>query len=163
MTDARWFEVEADVADSVDHFAMAKQLFDVGGFDRPGRDGYAARMAFMHAMQSGHTSLEKALIRVLDMLGEARPTGESWHEDLVARVSAQTDDRPPILGVEVADAADETRRFRHVAVRSYSRFSPAKAAPAAAAAAVLASRLTNEFERFKAEIDPPEPTRLAPG
>ncbi len=163
MSDARWFEVEADAADAAAHFAMAKELFDLGGFDRPGRDGYVARMAFMHAMQAGHTSLERALVRVLDMLGEDRPTGDSWHEDLIRRVSSATLGRTPILTGDIVEAADETRRFRHVAMRSYNRFSPTKARPAAESAAVLAGRIGAEFKRFRDAIDPPTASVPGPG
>ena len=83
MTDARWFEVDEDIAAAIQHFAMSADLFAAGDFDGDGIDAYRARMALMHAMQSGHTSLESALVRILDLLGEEAPSGRDWHADLI--------------------------------------------------------------------------------
>lgn len=85
MSDARWTEIDDDVAAAAEHFGRAVELFAVGGFKRDGLDGYTARMAFMHAMQSGHTSLESALVRILGLLNEEAPSGREWHADLVRR------------------------------------------------------------------------------
>jgi hypothetical protein len=38
-------------------------------------DKYGFEMGFMHAMQSGQTSMEAALLRILDLCGEEAPTG----------------------------------------------------------------------------------------
>ena len=58
MSDARWFEVEADIDAAIRHFRQSVELYRKGGFDAPGLDGYQAEMALMHALQSAHTSLE---------------------------------------------------------------------------------------------------------
>jgi hypothetical protein len=42
MSDARWFDVEADMRSAVRHFERGIELFEKGGFDRPGLDGYQA-------------------------------------------------------------------------------------------------------------------------
>jgi len=104
-------------------------------------------------MQAGHTSLETALLRVLDMRGEQRPTGDSWHMDLIRRAASATVARPAILTAETAKAADRTRRFRHVAVRTYDQFEPDDAAGAVRAAAHLAETLSDELARFKIITD----------
>ena len=122
MSDARWFEVGADVADATGHFARSVSLYGLGGFEGDGLDAYRARMAFMHAMQSGHTSLETGLVRILDLMGEEAPTGRDRHADLLKRVARAMKDRPLILPPDVAQAAPETRRFRHVAMRGYGGF-----------------------------------------
>jgi hypothetical protein len=57
VNDDRWIEIEDDFASSARHFYNAVELFKRGGFDAPGIAGYSAGMAFMHAMQTGHTSL----------------------------------------------------------------------------------------------------------
>jgi hypothetical protein len=57
VSDARWIEVDSDVDAASEHFRLARQLFDRAEFNEPGLTGYAARMAFMHAVQSGHTSI----------------------------------------------------------------------------------------------------------
>lgn len=79
MTDARWTEVEDDLDSACRHFGKAAELFDEGGFDLGGLAGYRQDMALQHSMQSAHTSLESALGRILDILGEERPTGDRWH------------------------------------------------------------------------------------
>ena len=154
MSDARWFEVEADLAASVEHFGRSVTLHDLGGFDGGGLDAYRARMALMHAMQSRHTSLEAALVRILDLLHEDVPTGRDWHADLLRRVSHALMDRPAILPPSLAQAANETRRFRHVAMRSYGDFDPARAQPAIAAAALIAHGLAAAVLAFRRQIDP---------
>ena len=59
MSDARWIEIEGDFETACTHFAGAVRLFDAGGFEGEAEStSYKASMALMHAMQSGHTSLE---------------------------------------------------------------------------------------------------------
>lgn len=77
-------------------------------------DRYSFQMGFMHAMQSGHTSMEMALLRILDICGEEAPTGLRWHADLIARVTHAVGNRQAILGTEAAVAANETRQFRSI-------------------------------------------------
>jgi hypothetical protein len=72
VSDARWFEVYADIEAAIDHFQKSIMLHQKGGFDAPGIDGYQAEMALMHALQSAHTSLESGLLRILEILGEER-------------------------------------------------------------------------------------------
>jgi hypothetical protein len=154
MSDARWIEIERDAAAAAGHFARAAALNDLGGFEAPGLDGYRAQMAFLHAMQSGHTSLENCLLRILEMLGEEAPTGSNWHADLIQRVSAaRPDARPAVLTGAVATAADETRRFRAVATRGYDNFDPGRSAPAVAAARVLAQELPGALTLFRNSLD----------
>jgi len=70
MSDARWFEIDQAVAVSVRHFTGAKRLFDRLPGIAPEIDRYGFEMGFMHAMQSGQTSLETALLRILDLCEE---------------------------------------------------------------------------------------------
>jgi hypothetical protein len=154
MSDARWIEIEADAKAANDHFCRAVALFELGGFDADDIRGYQARMAFMHAMQAGHTSLERCLIRILEMLDEERPAGESWHADLISRVSApRSDVRPAILSGAVSTAADETRRFRAVATRGYDTFEPSRSMMAVDAARLLAAELLPTLLKFRRDID----------
>ena len=153
MSDERWIEIERDVASAVTHFARAGQIAADPTFAAGDLAGYTAQMAFMHAMQSGHTSLENALTRILRLLGEALPTGESWHADLIQRVGVALTDRPAILPPDLAEAADETRQFRNRAVRSYDNFRPDRAKPAIEAAALLAAGLSSAISAFREVID----------
>ena len=156
MSDARWFEVDADTAAAIEHFSQSVRLFTLGGFDGESLDAYRARMAFMHAVQSGHTSLEAALVRILDLLGEDAPTGRDWHADLLKRVAHDIPGRPAILPQDVAKAANETRRFRNVAMRSYGGFDPVLARPAVMAADLIAQHLQDAVTAFRGQMDPPQ-------
>jgi hypothetical protein len=156
VTDGRWFDVDADIRAAADHFQRAVALHDQGGFDLPDLNGYKAQMALMHSLQSGHTSLEGALLRILEMLGEERPVGDNWHVDLIRRAAAPMPrSRPVILSESLAMAADETRRFRHIATHNYDNFPIEAAAPTIEAAKQLADGLAAEIATFQGIIDPP--------
>lgn len=45
MSDARWFEVDEDVAAATRHFGMSVDLFAAGGFDGDDIDAYRAGWA----------------------------------------------------------------------------------------------------------------------
>jgi hypothetical protein len=153
MSDKRWIEIDRDVASAVTHFSRAVRIADDVAFRADDLAGYTVQMAFMHAMQSGHTSLENALTRILRLQGEELPSGESWQADLIHRVSVALQDRPAILPPELAEAADETRQFRNRAVRTYDNFSPDRASPAIQAADRLAQGLTAAVTAFRQAID----------
>ncbi len=154
MSDARWFEVDQDVAAGMLHFRRSAELYAANGFEREGLEGYRAQMAFMHAMQSGHISVEAALVRILDMLGEERPTGSDCHATLIGRLSASSSGRPALLDAVLAAALQETRRFRHVAMRSYGQLRPEAARPAVQAAGIVVGQLQDAVQEFRAVIDP---------
>ena len=126
----------------------------------PGLDGYQAEMALMHALQSAYTSLEGALLRILEMLGEEKPVGENWHAALIKRVAAALPgQRPAILGERLAGAADEARRFRHRATQNYDSFQVQEATRTIGAAEMLANELRAEILIFRKIIDPPKDER----
>jgi hypothetical protein len=157
VRDARWLEVDSDVGSAVSHFERSAALFRKGGFEQPALEGYQASMALMHALQSGHTSLEGGLLRILEMLHEERPVGDDWHMALIRRVAtALPDRRPAILSSALAEAADETRRFRHRAVHNYDSFRVAEIGQTIRAAETIAARLKTEVRTFRDAIDPPE-------
>jgi hypothetical protein len=74
VSDARWQDVETDTSAAATHFARAVQIYRAGGLQDDSMDGYTRRMAFMHAMHAGHTSVEKVLLRILEMQGGETPT-----------------------------------------------------------------------------------------
>jgi hypothetical protein len=153
VKDDRWLEIEEDFNGASHHFRLAVQLFKRGGFAEEGIEGYAAGMAFMHSMQAGHTSLENGLKRILVIVNEDLPSGESWHADLINRASKKTQKRPAILSKVTSNFADETRRFRNVAVRSYDSFLPQYADVSVSAAESLSINLLPELKAFQALID----------
>ncbi len=154
MSDARWFEVDTAVAAAVRHFTWAQSFYARIEGANAVEDRHLVEMAFMHAMQSGHTSLENALLRILDLCAEAAPTGATWHADLIRRAASAMAGRPAILGGAVVAAADLTRRFRNVAVHAYDTFDHTKAGEVVEGAGVLASLLSSEIARFRVAIDP---------
>ena len=117
VSDGRWSDIEADTAAAVDHFSRAIQIYRGPGLQDDSMDGYVRRMAFMHAMLAGHTSLESTLLRILQIQGEEAPSGGQWHADLIQRAGRATGNRPAILPAVLARATDRTRKFRHVAIR----------------------------------------------
>lgn len=151
MSDARWIEIESAIASSVRHFRGA---LTIHGNAEPDAIDYSTEMAFLHAMQSGHTSLESALVRILGLFQEQVPAGAEWHADLIARAGKRVGERPPILSPELRKAADETRRFRHIAVRAYDAFEWYRASAAVASAALLSERLIDTVSAFRLETDP---------
>ncbi len=153
MSGERWIEVDRDIAAACRHFAAAVAIHSEDDLMAEGMAGYKTQMSLMHAMQAGHTSLENALLRVLDLIGEEPPQDRTWHADLIRRVGMEVPGRPAVLPPEIAAAADETRRFRNVAVRAYDDFVEDRARPAVAAAAVLAERLGPTIAAFRRIID----------
>jgi hypothetical protein len=154
VSDTRWFEIEADIAAAVRHFGRAAAIVATRPQEEESLASYKTEMAFMHAMQAGHTSFEKALLRILDMLAEDRPVGDQWHADLIARVAAAMPHRPAILPGDVVGAAHETRKFRHRVVHAYDDFDWLRARGAITAAAQLSELLPETMRAFRQAIDP---------
>lgn len=151
MSDARWLEIDTAVASAVRHFSGAVSIYPTLA---TAADRYVAEMAFLHAMLAGQTSLEAALLRILDLFQEQPPTGRRWHADLIARAARPLDERPAILTGAVAAAADETRRFRSIATHAYDNFDETRAAKAVDGAAILASLLAAQIDLFRSTTDP---------
>lgn len=155
MTNGRWVEVEDDVAAACRHLACAVEIFRTQDLTGADLSSYTAAMGFLHAMQAGYTALESALARILRLLDEAPPSGPDWHADLLKRAARAIPSlRPAILSPELMVLADEARRFRHVAMKSYDSFIPENATRAVAAADRLAATLPDEIARFRQTIDP---------
>jgi hypothetical protein len=117
-------------------------------------DKYGFEMGFMHAMQSGQTSMEAALLRILALCGEEAPSGLRWHTDLINRAASALGERQAILGPDAARAAHETRQFRRIAAHAYDSFERTRAVTAVESAALLIELLPAEIARFRQAIDP---------
>jgi len=129
MSDARWQDIESDIASSAEHFSNAIRIYREPGLHADSSDGYMRRMAFMHAMYAGHTSMERALLRTLEIQREEAPSGRQWRADLIARVASDVGDRPAVLSAALVKAADRTRKFRHITAHTYDTFDPDDAIP----------------------------------
>jgi hypothetical protein len=154
MSDARWFDIEADAAAAVNHFSRASQIYRQAGLRDDTMDGYTRRMAFMHAMHAGHTSMEKVLLRLLEIQGEEAPTGGQWRADLIHRAARATNDRPAMLPPDLEHATDRTRKFRHFAAHAYDTFDPDDADPAVRAAEEVAAGFVGAIAAYRQLIDP---------
>ena len=108
----------------------------------------------MHAMQSGHSSLESAFVRILHLFRENPPDGPNGHADLINRVGRAVGSRPSVIAPELVKAANETRQFRHVAVRAHDDFDLDRAERAVGFAALLAERLTEAIISLPRATDP---------
>ena len=154
MSDDRWLEIDSGIAAAVSHFASAVGICRLPGLHDDSMTGYIQRMAFMHAMQSGYTSLETSLIRIMEARGEDTPSGRQWHADLIQRAGRPTNTRPPILPESLLPKIDRAREFRRVAAHAYDNFDPDDAEPAVRAAEKIAAELTDAIAAFRTATDP---------
>ena len=64
---------------------------------------------------------ENLMRRVAKRLGETLPSGEAWHQQLLAQFSRDVPDlRPALFSPNTAAMLDEFRRFRHVTHHLYA-------------------------------------------
>lgn len=144
------------------HFDMAIRLFDAGGFERAGIEGYRSSTGFLFAMQAGYTSIENAVRRVFDILAEVPPSGEYWHRDLIdraARPISGANARPAIIDQALRDHLLECMRMRHRARNAnYDELDPRKAAPSVEAARSVLMQLPAAIATFRTIIDPDDST-----
>jgi hypothetical protein len=155
MNAALWVDILSDVSAAEHHFKAAQRLAEDPALSGADFDGYRAQMALMHALQAGHTSAETALRRIVAVLGEPLPSRPDWDADLMARLARDIPgERPAALPAELAQALQETRRFRHVAMHVCDQFDPARARLAVAAAAIVANDLRASLGAFRAALSP---------
>jgi hypothetical protein len=154
VSDARRSDTETDTIAAVIHFARAIQIYAEAGLRDDTMDGYMRRMAFMHAMHAGHTSLERVLLRIIEIQGEEAPSGPQWHADLIHRAARGTGERPAILPQDLVTAADRTRRFWHFAAHAYDTFEPDDADHAVRAAEKIAAGFGATIAAYRRAIDP---------
>jgi hypothetical protein len=161
MSDSRWSDVEADIEQALMHFGMAIDIFQAGGFDNPGIEGYKSTSAFKQGMDSGYTAVERAIEGILGILGEEPPSGRDFHKVLLDRVTRPLGGdhaRPAIFDEHLKKDLLETLRMRHrVRHSSYDEFIPHKAEPSIDAARNIVARIRETIDDFKKKIDP-DPT-----
>jgi hypothetical protein len=158
MSDPRWTDVDKNIDDALRHFGMAVRIFAEAQFDAPDLEGYKSSGAFMHAMGTGYTSVENAVERILDILGETPPSGKDWHKALIDRVSRPLTGsiaRPAFFDEEMRSDLLECMRMRHrVRHSDYDEFVPRKAEPSVEAAKRIISRIRPAIAAFKKKVDP---------
>lgn len=153
-TDASWENVRVDFESAVKHLAMSGNLFNLGGFDDNGLEGYTSRMALLHSLQVGYTSLERGLRNVLNILGEGLDPFITDKELLKISSKEIKDQRPAILSAEAYQLAEKVRIFRRIAVRTDDNFVPKKYKKLITSAVHLSTILIEELSAFIEQIDP---------
>jgi hypothetical protein len=173
VADPRWLLLRREVEDAASNLAAGVDLHDheLQDAEATPRLRRQREKAFQKFLQDGYGSLEKAMIRVLELFDEPVPRGGSWHADLVslatapgraldlgeAAATAGAAQRPPFAPGMVADI-ERLRRFRHVVMHGYAAFDLAQARPAVEAARRVAAGLPAAAETFGAAsgmLDPP--------
>lgn len=150
-----WDDIDRDMASAMRHLANGVSLFRAKGFGGETPPEEADEMAFMHMMQSGYTSFEAGLKRILLLIGEEQPQGPQSHADLLHRFrSAGAGDRPVLLDESLFRAATELRKFRHVAIHTYDYLDHDRAALLVRDADAFMARIGPALARFRAAIDP---------
>jgi hypothetical protein len=159
MSDPRWTDVDADLDSAIAQLGKAIGSFERGGFDSEDEDvAWEKSNAFLHGMETGYTLIEKAILRVLDILTETGPTGDAWHKDLIDRVSRALtgeNDRPAIIDSEMKRDLIELLRMRHRARNAtYDEFEASKAGPSVEAAKRVLVRIKDVIAKFRKIMDP---------
>jgi uncharacterized protein YutE (UPF0331/DUF86 family) len=152
-----WLDIDADIEAASRHFSRAHQLSQIGTFEGSSLERYRDEMALMHAMQSGYTASEAALVRIFTLIREKPPDGSDWHKVLIdraARPIAGDLARPAIVSHDVAADLHTARTFRHRVTHSYDDFELSKAEPALDAARRLINSFPADIAAFRQVIDP---------
>jgi len=64
---------------------------------------------------------ENLMRQVAKHLGEALPSGKTWHQELLAQLSSDVPElRPALFSASTRTMLDEFRRFRHVVHHAYA-------------------------------------------
>jgi hypothetical protein len=158
MSDKRWLKVDEMIASALRHFGSGVSFFRVGNFEGETFEAYRDRMAFLHMMEAGYTSLEAGFERIMELIGEAKPSGSDYHAKILERVALPYPGKRAAIVEDDAllRALDEARRFRHVARRRYDDVEVARVEPAVTAAEVICQGFRAVIEAFKAKVDIPE-------
>jgi hypothetical protein len=106
----------------------------------------------LHGFYSG---LERVFELVVSHVDQSRPSGETWHRDLLSRVSNdRTGVRPAVIDSDTALSLDEFRRFRHLVRNVYTvNLVPGKVESLVSVLPELWTRLRRELSAFADFLD----------
>ena len=156
MTAMLWRAVERDLASSQRHFSLAVDLFGDLQYGAASRDHDVRTMGFLHAVQSGYTSFETGMERLLSLRDEPLPAGPEWQKALLRRREAPAPgSRPaPVDEPALPRALRGLLAFRHVAAHVYDGFNRQRAGLAVQDAREFLAGIGPAFARFRAIVDP---------
>ena len=150
-----WLDIEQDMQIACRHLQNAVDMLRTNRLGRgdPGDD--TDEVAFKYRMQIGYTAFESALKRLLALLDEEAPRGSQSHADLLRRFrSPIAGRRPALLDESLYRAADQLRKFRHVAIHVYDDLELDRAALLVRDAETFLAGIGSALARFRAVIDP---------
>ncbi|NPV29178.1 MAG: hypothetical protein HPY58_05850 [Firmicutes bacterium] len=82
-------------------------------------------MGLAHCLEGFYTGVEDIFLDVLTTINHATLASETWHRDLLRRMTLDIPKvRPPVIDESLARKLDEYRRFRHRARHMYSPLVP---------------------------------------
>ena len=152
-----WADIDRDMRLAQHHLGRAVDMLRSDRLDRADPEDDTDEVAFKYRMLAGYTAFESALKRLLLMLDEEAPRGSQTHADLLRRFRTDIPgSRPALLDETLYRAADELRKFRHVAIHVYDDLDLDRAALLVRDAEVFLAGIGLAFARFRAAIDPDE-------
>lgn len=155
MMAALWADVDDDMRIARRHLERAVAMLRSDQLGRSGPEDDTDEVAFKYRMLGGYTAFESALKRLLLMLEEEPPRGSQSHADLLRRFrKAIPGSRPALLDEDLHRAADELRKFRHVAIHVYDDLDLDRAALLVRDAELFLAGIGPALARFRAAIDP---------
>ncbi len=155
MTAALWADIDHDMQLARRHLGRAVDMLRSHRLDGGDAEDDTDEVAFKYRMLGGYTAFESALKRLLLMLDEEAPRGSQSHADLLRRFRTATPgSRPALLDERLYRAADELRKFRHVAIHVYDDLDLDRAALLVRDAEIFLSEIGPALARFRAAIDP---------
>ena len=150
-----WADIDHDMQLAQRHLGRAVEMLRSHQLGRRGAQDDTDEVAFKYRMLAGYTAFESALKRLLVMLDEEAPRGSQSHADLLRRFRmAIPGNRPELLDDDVYRAADELRKFRHVATHVYDDLDLARAALLVRDAETFLAGIGPALARFRAAVDP---------
>ncbi len=88
-------------------------------YQRQQNDGFLDGVALN--LHSFYTGIERILEMIASMIDEYKPSGESWHRELLLQVATEVPEvRPTVISNSLLRALEKYRGFRHVVRNIYT-------------------------------------------
>lgn len=112
-------------------------------YQRQQDDGFLDGVALN--LHSFYTGIERILEMIATMIDDYKPSGESWHRELLLQLATEVPEvRPTVISDSLLKALDKYRGFRHV-VRNIYTFEAEQISP-------LVKQLARTYEQCKREL-----------
>ena len=112
--------------------------------------------AFASILHSFYTGIENIFKRVVTELDGQAPRGETWHSDLLSRMTQPSPKRPAVISESLSQTLRGYMGFRHVFRHAYSfELSWRKIKSLVLGMDDTLSRLESELDHFQASLESP--------